>query len=335
MRTIVFGAGALGCYLAHALVKAGNDVCVVARGAWGQALARDGLRIHHVVQLRSTCDRPQVVGTLEKAGKADALFAVMQQGQMLAALPAIAAADVPLVVLVGNSLHVDEELAYLAEHAPEKTVLFGFQATAGRREADHVECARLGASGLTVGAAHGNAPEMAQAVLNYVFAKGGYKPHYQQDMADWLACHAAAVLPFCYVTYRLECDLTRASKEDLARLVDASGEAYQALAQLGVRILPEGEQGFYRPGPRHAAWLLALQVIAKTTIGRLCVTDHCRAATNEMRAIDEDFMALVETLPGRRMPTWDALRADMPGWDELEARWNRKANEEAPCSRGC
>ena len=67
----------------------------------------------------------------------------------------------------------------------------------------------------------------------------------------------------------------------------------------------------------------------------VCVTDHCRAATTEMRAIDEDFMALVETLPGRRMPTWDALRAEMPGWDELEARWNRKANEEAPCSRGC
>lgn len=144
MRTIVFGAGALGCYLAHALVKAGNDVCVVARGAWGQTLARDGLQIHHVVQLRSTCDHPQVVGSLAEAGPADVLFAVMQQGQMLAALSQIAAAEVPLVVLVGNSLHVDEELAYLAAQAPDKTVLFGFQATAGRREADHVEDARLG-----------------------------------------------------------------------------------------------------------------------------------------------------------------------------------------------
>ena len=107
MRAIVFGAGALGCYLAHALVKAGNDVCVVARGAWGQTLACDGLRIHHVVQLRTTCDHPQVVGSLAEAGPADVLFAVMQQGQMLAALPQIAAAKAPLVVLVGNSLHVD------------------------------------------------------------------------------------------------------------------------------------------------------------------------------------------------------------------------------------
>ena len=326
MRTVVCGAGALGCYLAHVLVQAGNDVCVVARGGWGQTIAREGIRIHHVLQLRTTCDHPQVVGTLAEVGPADVVFAVMQQGQMLAALSEIASAEAPLVVLVGNGLHVDEELAYLVEHAPEKTVLFGFQATAGRREADHVECARAGASGLTVGAAHGETPELAQAVLNYVFAKGGYKARYQQDMADWLICHAAAVLPFCYVAYRLDCDLTRATKDDLSQLVDASGEAYAVLKALGYRILPEGEEGFYRPGPRHAVWLAALQVIAKTAIGRLCVTDHCRAATHEMRAIDEDFIALVQALPDRKMPTWDALREQMPSWDELEARWNQRAN---------
>jgi 2-dehydropantoate 2-reductase len=326
MKTTVFGAGALGCYLAHALIKAGNDVTLVARGVWGETLAREGLAIHHVVQLHTTRDHPRVVPTLADAGAADVLFSVMQQGQMLAALPELAAAEAPLVVLVGNSVHVDEELAYLSEHAPHKTVLFGFQATAGRREKDHVECARAGASGLTVGAAHGEAPELSKAVLNYVFSKGGYKPHYQADMADWLVCHAAAVLPFCYVAYRCECDLTRATKDDLVRLVDATGEAYRVLAKLGYRILPEGEEGFYRPGVQRSLWHAVLQVIAKSSIGRLCVTDHCRAATHEMREVDHDFMALVDALPGRLMPTWDAQRSEMPGWDDLEARWNKKAN---------
>lgn len=326
MRTVVCGAGALGCYLAHALVKAGNDITVVARGAWGRTIAREGIAIHHVVQLHTTRDHPRVVGTLAEAGAADVVFAVMQQGQMLAALPELAAAEAPLVVLVGNSLHVDEELAFFATHAPDKTVLFGFQATAGRREADHVECARAGASGLTVGAAHGEAPELAQAVLNYVFKRGGYKPHYQADMADWLVCHAAAVLPFCYVAYRRECDLTKAAKEDLVSLVDATGEAYGVLSALGHRILPEGEEGFYRPGPQRALWHAILRIIAQSSIGRLCVTDHCRAATHEMRELDRDFMALVDVLPGRVMPTWDALRAQMPSWDELEERWNQKAN---------
>ena len=326
MRTVVFGAGALGCYLAHALVKAGNDVTVVARGAWGEQIARDGITIRHVLQRKTTCDQVRVVGTLAEAGAADAVFAVMQQGQMLAALPDVAAADAPLVVLVGNSLHVDEELAYLQEHAPQKTVLFGFQATAGRREADHVECARAGASGLTVGAAHGDVPASAREMLDRVFAKGGYKPSYQADMRDWLVCHAAAVLPFCYVAYRRDCDLTKASKDDLTKLVDASGEAYNALSALGFRVLPEGEEGFYKPGVKRTLWQLILRIIANTAIGRLCVTDHCRAATREMRELDHDFMALVDELPGRHMPTWDALRAAMPSWDELEGRWNKKAN---------
>ena len=326
MRTVVFGAGALGCYLAHALVKAGNDVTVVARGAWGEQIARDGITIRHVLQRKITCDQVRVVGTLAEAGAADAVFAVMQQGQMLAALPDIAAADAPLVVLVGNSLHVDEELAYLQEHAPQKTVLFGFQATAGRREADHVECARAGASGLTVGVAHGDVPAAAREMLDRVFAKGGYKPTYQADMRDWLVCHAAAVLPFCYVAYRRDCDLTKASKDDLTKLVDASGEAYNALSALGFRVLPEGEEGFYKPGVKRTLWQLILRIIANTAIGRLCVTDHCRAATREMRELDHDFMALVDELPGRHMPTWDALRAAMPSWDELEGRWNKKAN---------
>ena len=326
MRTVVFGAGALGCYLAHALCKARNDVCVVARGTWGETLLRDGVVIHHAVQHKTTRDHPQVASSLTEAGPAEAVFAVMQQGQMMAALPELAAVDAPLLVLCGNNLHACDALAYLSKHAPEKTVLFAFQSTAGRRESDHVECARWGATGITVGPAVGEAPVAARALLDRVFAKGRYKPHYQRDMADWLVCHAAAVLPFVYLSYRIECDLARATDEDIASLVDATGEAYAVLTVLGHDILPEGDEEFTRPGPKRALWQAALHVVAKTSIGRLCVTDHCRAATHEMRELDRDFMAIVDQLPRRHMPTWDALREAMPGWDELEERWNKKAN---------
>ena len=145
-------------------------------------------------------------------------------------------------------------------------------------------------------------------------------------MRDWLVCHAAAVLPFCYVAYRRDCDLTQATPDELADLIDATGEAYNVLSTLGYRILPEDEEGFYKPGAKHALWYLILRIISKTAVGRLCVTDHCRAGTHEMRELDRDFMSLVDALPHRHMPTWDALRAAMPSWDELEERWNRKAN---------
>lgn len=40
-----------------------------------------------------------------------------------------------------------------------------------------------------------------------------------------------------------------------------------------------------------------------------------------------NFARVVDALAERKMPTWDALRAQMPAWDELEARWNKRAHE--------
>jgi len=45
MRICVFGAGAIGGYLAAGLAQAGNDVSVVARGSHLSAIQRNGLRL--------------------------------------------------------------------------------------------------------------------------------------------------------------------------------------------------------------------------------------------------------------------------------------------------
>ncbi|HEX2790287.1 MAG TPA: 2-dehydropantoate 2-reductase [Steroidobacteraceae bacterium] len=45
MKICVFGAGAIGGYLAVELALAGNEVCVIARGAHLRAIQHDGLRL--------------------------------------------------------------------------------------------------------------------------------------------------------------------------------------------------------------------------------------------------------------------------------------------------
>jgi 2-dehydropantoate 2-reductase len=52
MKICVFGAGAIGGYLAVELALAGNEVCVVARGAHLQAIRQDGLRLQIGGQLK-------------------------------------------------------------------------------------------------------------------------------------------------------------------------------------------------------------------------------------------------------------------------------------------
>lgn len=61
--------------------------------------------------------------------------------------------------------------------------------------------------------------------------------------------------------------------------------------------------------------------MAKTAIGRLCVTDHCKNVVSEMRALDKGVSELFSQAPEMAHPTWDEPRDDMPSWDELERIW--------------
>ena len=45
MKILVFGAGVLGCNLARNFFCAGKDVTLLARGAWGESIQKNGLRI--------------------------------------------------------------------------------------------------------------------------------------------------------------------------------------------------------------------------------------------------------------------------------------------------
>jgi len=45
VRITVFGAGAIGGFIAAALARSGVDICVVARGTRLDAIRRDGLRV--------------------------------------------------------------------------------------------------------------------------------------------------------------------------------------------------------------------------------------------------------------------------------------------------
>ena len=53
MRTLVYGAGVIGSYLTHVLCAAGNDVTLLARGGWKEALEQDGLTIVHYLQRKT------------------------------------------------------------------------------------------------------------------------------------------------------------------------------------------------------------------------------------------------------------------------------------------
>lgn len=323
MKVLVYGAGVIGSYLAHVLCAAGNDVTLLARGQRKRDLEERGLAIRHYLQQSDTVDRPEITDALDPGVRYDAVFAVMQYQQMLAILPELAAADTPLVCLVGNNMAAPEmERVILEGSAAPKTVLFGFQGTAGRREDGRIICVRMGAGVLTCGTLHGEPDAAAKAALQNLFAGQMYGVEYMPDMDAWYKCHLAFILPIACLCYQTDCDLRRATRRQRRLLLDAAAEGCRLLRSLGCPILPEGDDRWFAPGLRRMAMGVMLGLMAKTALGRLAASDHCRHAVSEMAALDSAFAELRKQRPRLPMPAWEALRAGMPSWEALHQRWD-------------
>ncbi|HKU67007.1 MAG TPA: 2-dehydropantoate 2-reductase [Candidatus Baltobacteraceae bacterium] len=85
MRVCVFGAGAIGGFIAAALARSGIDVCVVARGAHLEAIRRTGLRV--CSDLGDFTARVEASGDLRDFGGLDYVLLTFKSQQWDGVLP--------------------------------------------------------------------------------------------------------------------------------------------------------------------------------------------------------------------------------------------------------
>ena len=325
MKVLVYGSGVIGCYLAHVLCAAGNDVTLLARGQWKEQLQQNGLKIRHHLQRKTTLDRPRVIGGIEEDDTYDAVFAVMPYNRMRSILEPLAAIRSSIVVLVGNNMSPADMQQIILDHSVcEKQVLFGFQATAGKR--DHEKgmliCERAGIGAMDIGGLHSLPNSDTQAKLEAMFNGSGYRLRWQPDMEAYLICHLAAVLPICYLAYACNGDLTGSTGKQRKLMRMASREAYAMLKAQGIPILPKGNDQYYEPGIKGAVMRLLYFGMAKwKTAGDLIACEHCRNAFSEMEMLDEEFEKVLARRPDLPMPNWLELKAQMPGWDAIRKQY--------------
>ena len=310
MRILVYGAGVLGCELAHVLLQnKKNVVTLLARGEWKEMIDQKGLTIRHWVQRKTTVDRIQTIDALAPDDCYDLVFVVMQAGQLPEVLPALKANKSPYFVFVGNDPQAKQVLE--AMQRPADKVAFGFQNTAGRREHDHVVSVYTSA-GMTVGGATAPLSGTFRTRLKTAFDGVKYKLAFYADMDEWLKCHAAFILPICYVCYACNGELPGA-------ILDAAYEACLMLKTLGVPVNDADNTENFKPGTADRRRMEAmLFVMVKTPLGRLCASDHAMHAVGEMRYLDEAFEAM-RRQADTAMPMWEKLRSEMPSWDSLQA----------------
>lgn len=93
MKILVFGADVLGCNLARNFFRAGKDVTLLARGAWGESIPKNGLRIKDKFSPRMSVSRIPVTAELKAEDKYDVIFVVLRYTQLDAILDAVSTGD--------------------------------------------------------------------------------------------------------------------------------------------------------------------------------------------------------------------------------------------------
>ena len=309
---LIYGAGVIGCELAHVLKTGGNDVTLLARGEWKSTLEKQGLVIRHYLQRKTTTDAIPVTDRLAPDDKYDVIFVVMQADQLFEVLPVVAANASRYVVLVGNNPWAEEtEQRILSASPMEKEVAFGFMGVGGRRENGQVISIHAGVH-ITAGGREKDLSAEFRSLLSEVFSGSGCKLSWEHEMDAWLKCHMAEILPMAYVAYATGCDLTNASAAQRKAMIDAGLEGLTLLKTLGYPIRPAGDEDFFAGGPKRKAWGAVMVVACKTPLGRLAVTDHCEHAVSEMTFLDSAWEQLRRQKPELPMPVWDSLRKSMP-----------------------
>ena len=318
MRILVYGAGVLGCELAHVLLQnKKNDVTLLARGEWKERIDQKGLVIRQWAQRKTTVDRVRTIDVLAPEDFYDLVFVVLQAGQLPDVLPVLKANRSPYFVFVGNDPHAKQVLE--AMQRPSDKVAFGFQNTAGRRERDRVVSVHTGV-GMTVGGATAPLSGTFRIRLKTAFDGTKYKLTFYSDMDEWLKCHLALILPVCYVCYACNGDLTKATAEQRKLMLDAAWEGCRMLKAAGVPVNDAENTSYYEactPGRKKMDRMMLM--MTKTPLGRLCASDHAMHAVEEMHYHDEAFEAIRATTR-TAMPAWDTLRNEMPSWKTLLLR---------------
>ena len=316
MRILVYGAGVLGCELAHVLMQnKKNVVTLLARGEWKEMIDQKGLVIRHWAQHKTTTEHIKTIDTLAPDDFYDLVFVVMQAGQLPDVLPVLKANKSTYFVFVGNNPHAKQVLEFMQR--PADKIAFGFQGTAGHREHDHVVSVYMN-PGMTVGGATTPLSGTFRTRLKTAFDGAKYKLTFYSDMDEWLKCHIALILPVCYVCYACNGDLHRATKQQRGAILDAAYEACLMLKDAGIPVNNAENTDYYKPGaPGRRRMEAMVFAMAKTPLGKLCASDHAMHAVGEMKYLDEAFEALRKQA-GTAMPMWEKLRTDMPAWSSLK-----------------
>lgn len=300
MRVLVLGAGVLGSYLAHSLIKAGNDVTMLARGKRYEQIIDKGLVIRHYFQKKTTVDMIDVISELKEDDLYDLIFVVMKYNQFSSVFSTLANNISENIVLVGNNANPKRMEAEIQELSKSKKKIgFGFQTSAGMREDSGRVVSIHGKGNVMFGDLNGDLA--LQETVKKAFGTH-YKVKIEKDIEAWLLTHYVYILPMNSLLYINDLNTKKISKSkgDLNKMIEATDEGFEVLKENGVNITPASQGKLISDYQK--LYYFAMKIYFKLPMNKIV-----SGSFNEMVALYNEFDKLKSK-----------TKVDIKNWNELQ-----------------
>jgi 2-dehydropantoate 2-reductase len=311
MRTLVFGAGPMGCLYAHILGRAGKDVTILARGQRYDFIKANGLVLVDEITGARWGSKVQVVDELKEDDVYDLVIVIIRKNKLPPVFEVLRAnANIKNILFMGNNAIGFEQ--YL-QHLPQEKLLFGFPGAGGgirEHTVHYVDREKAGGKRkpIIIGEINGETKERTR-VIKLLFETSGVPVKIPEDIDGWLKYHVALVLPLGNALYKHDCNnyALAKDKKTIRTMVRAAKEGGRVLKALGyTKRYPFQFNLFY--------WLpeilnvKAVQGLLESKFAEVGFALHARAARDEVRVLAGEFQSLIDKT-SVDTPNIDTLRS--------------------------
>jgi len=314
MKTLVYGAGPIGRWLALRLESTCQDVTLLARDQTYHTLKERGLEIVDGLTGERLTAPVKLVDRLDPDDPYDLVVVPMQKASRMDVCPILARnPHLKHILFMGND--VSGFHRYL-DHLPEDKVLLGFPRVGGGWEGgDLVIMDREKPNGhhgeVCIGELDGSIRTRTLQIKR-LFEAADIKVSLEKDMDGWLKYHFAFMAPTTGVIFMKGGDLRAVAADATAihQYCQACREAGNVLRAVGYRRRQPGIFNLYYWLPR---WLEP-KVFSKLFNAREAEVRfglHAPAVGPELRKMAGEFEAL-KAEAGMETPTLDALLKHVP-----------------------
>jgi 2-dehydropantoate 2-reductase len=314
MKTLIYGAGPIGRWLALRLHQAEKNVTLLARSDTYISLEERGIEIVDGLTGERLTARVKLIDRLDPEDHYDLVIVAMAKSCRRAVCPTLAQnQNLKNILFLGNDVSGFQD--YL-DHLPADRVLLGFPGLGGGWEGDDLvimdrEKANAHHGEIFIGELDGGIRERTLEIREF-FEAADIKVRIEKDMDGWLKYHFAFIAPTAGVIFKKECDMraVASDSEAIHQYCRACREAGNVLRKIGYRRRQPPVFNLYYWLPR---WLEPM-VFSKLFGSRSAEVRfglHARTVGPELHDMAEEFAELKHQA-GMETPCLDAQFLHVP-----------------------